>query len=39
MPAFFALVVSIPGFHSESKDRMHRGVDLWDYEPGLLLKK
>lgn len=26
----------IPGFHSWLKDRMHRGVDLWDYEPSLL---
>jgi dTDP-4-dehydrorhamnose reductase len=23
----------IPGFHSWLNDRMHRGVDLWDYEP------
>lgn len=25
----------IPGFRSWLKDRMHRGVDLWDYEPSL----
>ena len=26
----------IPGFRSWLKDRVHRPVDLWDYEPGLL---
>jgi dTDP-4-dehydrorhamnose reductase len=25
----------IPGFRSWLKDRVHRGVDLWDYEPSL----
>ena len=26
----------IPGFRSWLKDRVHRAVDLWDYEPGPL---
>ena len=26
----------IPGFRSWLKDQVHRAVDLWDYEPGLL---
>ncbi len=26
----------IPGFRSWLKDRMHQGVDIWDYEPSLL---
>ena len=25
----------IPGFRSWVKDRMQRGIDLWDYEPGI----
>lgn len=28
------LSFSIPGFQSWLKDRVHRGIDVWDYEPG-----